>query len=66
MIKFEKNRKEEALLEDHVKLDSGFSETLVKFYINDKLIQVEKYHDLKANIDLDPAIFDPSNLKKIN
>lgn len=66
MIKFEKNRKEEALLEDHVKLDGGFSETLVKFYINDKLIQVEKYHDLKANIDLDPAIFDPSNLKKIN
>ena len=66
MIKFENNRKEEALLEDHVKLDGGFSETLVKFYVNDRLIQVEKYHDLKTNIDLEDEIFDPLNYKKIN
>lgn len=64
MIKFDNNRKEEVLLEDHVKLDGGFSETLVKFYINDHLIQVEKYHDLKANVMLDSAIFDASHFRR--
>lgn len=64
MIKFDNNRKEEALLENHVRLDGGFSETLVKFYLNDKLIQVEKYHDLNANINLDPAIFEVSDFRK--
>jgi len=37
---------------------------LVKFYLNDKLIQVEKYHDLNANINLDPAIFEVSDFRK--
>ena len=50
MIKFENNRKEEALFENHVKLNGGFSETLVYFYINNKLIQVEKYYGFKSNI----------------
>jgi hypothetical protein len=64
MIKFENNRKEEALLENQVKLKGGFSETLVKFYIDDNLIQVEKYHDLKSNIYIDPSVFDPKNFRK--
>jgi 7-cyano-7-deazaguanine synthase in queuosine biosynthesis len=64
MIKFENNRKEEAQFEGHIKLDGGYSETLVRFYINNKLVQVEKYHDLKANIPIDPAIFDPVNFIK--
>jgi outer membrane lipoprotein-sorting protein len=65
LLKYENNTKEEALFENHVKLDGGFTETLVYFYINDKLIQVEKYHDLKANIEIDPAIFDPENFVKL-
>jgi hypothetical protein len=64
MIKFENNRKEEALLENQVKLEGGFSETLVKFYIDNKLVQVEKYHDLKSNIYIDPSVFDPTNFTK--
>jgi hypothetical protein len=47
MIRYEKQRKEEAVLDNHVKLHGGFSETLVHFYINEKLVQVEKYHDLR-------------------
>ena len=65
LLKYEKNTKEEALFENHVKLGGGFTETLVYFYINDKLIQVEKYHDLKANVEINPAIFDPENFIKL-
>ena len=65
MLKYENNTKEEALFENHVKLDGGFTETLVYFYINDKLIQVEKYHDLKGNVEIDPAIFDTENFVKL-
>ena len=65
MIKYENNTKEEALFENHVKLNGGFTETLVYFYINDKLIQVEKYHELKADEEIDDAIFDPENFVKL-
>ena len=65
LLKYENNTKEEALFENHVKLDGGFTETLVYFYINDKLIQVEKYHDMRANVEIEPAIFDPENFVKL-
>lgn len=65
MIKYENNNKEEAYFENHVKLDGGYTETLVHFFINSKLVQVEKYHDLKGNIDIDPSIFDPDNFVKL-
>jgi outer membrane lipoprotein-sorting protein len=65
LLKYENNTKEEALFKNHVKLDGGFTETLVYFYINDKLIQVEKYHDLRANVEIDSAIFDPENFVKL-
>jgi len=65
LLKYENNTKEEALFENHLKLDGGFTETLVYFYINNKLIQVEKYHDLKANVEINPAIFDIENFVKL-
>ncbi|HEV8082927.1 MAG TPA: hypothetical protein VGP55_06985 [Chitinophagaceae bacterium] len=65
MIKFENNRKEEGLFENHVKLGGGYSESLVYFYINDKLIQVEKYHDLKADVNIDKSIFNAGNFVKL-
>lgn len=65
LLKYENNTKEEALFENHVKLEGGFTETLVYFYINNKLIQVEKYRDLKGNAEIDPAIFDPENFIKL-
>jgi hypothetical protein len=64
MIKYENGRKEDALLEDHVKLDGGYSETQVKFYMNDKLLQVEKYFDLEANKKINPEIFNTQNFIK--
>ncbi|MEP6926574.1 MAG: hypothetical protein ABI834_03005 [Ginsengibacter sp.] len=65
MLKYENKNKEEAFFENHVKLAEGFTETLVHFFINDKLVQVEKYHDLKANIKINPAIFDQVNFVKL-
>jgi outer membrane lipoprotein-sorting protein len=65
MIKIENNNKEEALFEDHVKLGGGYTETLVYFFINSKLVQVEKYHDLKGDIEIDPSIFDAQNFVKL-
>ena len=65
MIKIENNNKEEALFEDHVKLGGGYTETLVYFFINSKLVQVEKYHDLKGDIEIDPSIFDAQNFIKL-
>ena len=65
MIKYENNSKQEAYFENHTKLGGGFTETLVHFFINDKLIQVEKYHDLKGDVEIDPAIFDPGNFVKL-
>ena len=65
MLKYENKNKLETLFENHVKLVGGFTETLVHFFINDHLRQVEKYHDLKANVEMDAAIFDPWNFVKL-
>lgn len=65
MLRYENSSKEEAMFENHVKLKGGFTETLVYFYINGRLIQVEKYHDLKGNVPINDAIFDPQNFIKI-
>ena len=59
MITFTNGSKQEAWFENHVKIGGGFSETLVKFFINDKLVQIEKYHDLEAGKNISPALFDP-------
>ncbi len=65
MLTFKNNTKEEALLENHVPLEGGFTETLVHFYIDNKLVQVEKYHDLKGNIAIDSSIFDEHKFVKL-
>jgi hypothetical protein len=65
MIKYEDKSKQEAYFEDHVKLGGGFTETLVHFFVNDKLIQVEKYHDLKGDVEINEAIFDPEHFVKL-
>jgi outer membrane lipoprotein-sorting protein len=65
MLTYEDKNKEEAFFDNHVKSGGGFTETLVHFFINDKLIQVEKYHDLKADVEINPAIFDPGNFVRL-
>ena len=60
MLKFDGQRKEEAIFDDYKPFDGGWSETKCTFYINNKLVQVETYHDCTANPTLSDAIFDPA------
>ncbi len=64
MVKVDGKQTLDARFDDHKPFDGGWSETKCSFYINDKLIQVETYHDCKANTTLDDRIFDPKNLAK--
>ncbi|QXV65544.1 hypothetical protein INP83_00120 [Mucilaginibacter sp. 21P] len=63
-FKYEGNTKTEATFEEHKMVNGNWSETLCKFYINDKLLQTEVYHDIKANQEIDRKIFDPALIGK--
>ena len=63
-IKYEDNSKEEGLFEDHIALKAAWSETKCEFYVNDKLLQVETYHDVVPGGPLDKRIFEPSAIEK--
>ncbi len=65
-IKFTDGRKEEGILNDHKKFGGGWSETSCTFYIDDKLFQKEIYHDCKANVIIDPQVFEPSFFGKVH
>jgi len=60
-IKYENGEKEEGRFFDHKQFDNSWSETACDFYVNDTLIQKEKYYDGKANPVIDTKIFDPYN-----
>lgn len=62
-IKYDAKSKEEAVFGDHKQFGKAWSETSCLFYINDKLIQKETYHDCKANGGVDLSIFDVQNFK---
>lgn len=49
---------------DHQKFDGGWVEQTVIFYLDQRLIQVEKYLDIEVNQDLDKNIFNPVNPKR--
>jgi len=63
-LKYENNRKEEGILEDHIKAGGGWTETKASFYFDDKLAQKEFYHDFKANPSLDDRLFEPQDFGK--
>ena len=63
-IKYDDNSKEEGLFEDHIALKNVWSETKCSFYINDKLLQVETYHDVTPGGPIDKSIFDPGMMGK--
>ena len=65
MIRYENNNKQEAIFEDHVLLGGGYVETSIKFFVNDQLVQTEKYHDLDVNTNIPESIFDPYHFKKL-
>jgi outer membrane lipoprotein-sorting protein len=62
MIKVDGQQTVDARFDGYRQFDGGWSETQCSFYINSKLIQVETYHDCKANTTLDDRIFDPGTL----
>ncbi len=62
MLKRDFDHTLDARFDDYKPFGGGWSETKCSFYLNDKLIQVETYHDCKAEIPLGDALFDPSKL----
>ena len=60
-IKYETTGKEEGVFGDHKQFGKAWSETSCDFFVNDKLIQREKYYDCKADTDVDRRLFDPYN-----
>lgn len=58
-VKYNGMEKEEGIFSHHQRFGNGWSETACDFYVNDKLIQKEKYYDCKANVVVDEAIFNP-------
>jgi hypothetical protein len=63
-IKYDNNTKEEGLFEQQIPLKKAWSETKCSFYINDKILQVETYHDVKADAPVDMNIFNPALIGK--
>jgi hypothetical protein len=64
-IKYDNNTKEEGFFEEQIPLNKAWSETKCSFYINDKLLQVETYHDVVAgNGAVDMSVFDPARIGK--
>ena len=66
MIKFEGGRKEDGIFGGYQVFGGGWSETKCRFYFDDKLVQVETYHDCKQDIALDDAFFDPAHFMRRN
>jgi len=58
-INYTHGEKEEGIFYNHKQFGNSWSETACDFYINDKLIQREKYYDCKANTVIDLKIFNP-------
>ena len=65
-IKYEDGHKEEGIFSDHKQFAGGWSETKCIFYFDDKLSQVEYYHDCKANEPIDARVFDPAWFGKVH
>jgi hypothetical protein len=63
-VKYDDNTKEEGLFEDQIALKNAWSETRCSFYVNGKILQVEKYHDVVPGGPLDKSIFDPGMIGK--
>jgi hypothetical protein len=61
-IKYDGGTKEEGFFEQQIPLKKAWSETKCSFYINDKLLQVESYHDIVADAPVDMKMFDPGSL----
>ena len=52
-------QKTETLCEDYLQLGDNWCETSIEFYLNGKLLQTEKYSDLKVNVPIDMEYLNP-------
>lgn len=59
-------QKTETLCEDYVKLGKGWCETTIKFYVNGKLRQSEKYTEIKENVKINMDFLDPYKLGQVS
>ena len=59
MLKVDGSQTLDARFDDYKPFAGGWSETKCRFFLDGKLIQVETYHDCKADTILGDAIFDP-------
>jgi len=60
-IKYDGGTKEEGFFEQQIPLKKAWSETKCSFYVNDKLLQVESYHDVVADAPVEMKRFNPNN-----
>jgi hypothetical protein len=63
-IKYLPTMKQEAIMNNHKKMDKAWMETEVIFNLNDKLYQKEKYYNQKANTNVDMEVFNLNNFKE--
>jgi outer membrane lipoprotein-sorting protein len=63
-FKYDAKGKMEATFEEHKLIEGAWSETLCKFYIDDKLLQTEVYQDIKANQPINKSVFNPAFIGK--
>lgn len=63
-LKYEDKTKEEGLFEEHIALKNAWSETKCTFFVNDHILQIEKYHDVVPGGPIDKTIFEPASFGK--
>ncbi|OEK04801.1 LolA-like protein [Roseivirga misakiensis] len=49
---------------DHKRVNGGWVEQKVTFYLNERLLQVENYLDINANLKIPPNVFNPFDPSK--
>lgn len=60
LIETENGQTIDAYMKNHKKLSKGSTETKVDIYINGKLVQVESYDQIQADVPLSNDLFDPA------
>lgn len=60
MIAYKNKVKQDFWFENYIPLGKALTATKCTFYFDDKLRQVEIYHDCKVDEKIDPRVFDPA------
>jgi len=63
-LTYDGTNKHDYLFEQQIKVADSWTETKCLFYLNDKLLQTETYHNVVGNVPVDMKMFDPGLLGK--